>query len=322
MSKTFRINSITEDKFSKLAKGGSSKDINQEKYLKWKEIQQRYTNLHQSRTMKVGRHESPMKGGKKVFKVVAVGTSDKGTQTKYLGYEFKKGSLSNHLSSDKINEVEKQFNEIKNAHGVKESHLKLEIIMLKAKLEEQKQTNLGQIRISELEHKVIDSLASQINDYFKNEGKVDLENTKRFTNSDSKERRLFTPSTADKKASSEGSSDKDVISELDPSLSDIKSKVEMLLKMNKNLRQELDTYKTKGKDNQNKIKIVKFAEDVNEDEHLGYSSCPETDDVQKEPQSEDDDDDEPRMQIKHARKSTMQKSIPMSYITMNNEGKF
>ena len=207
-----------------------------EKLKKRKELQNKYSNLRQLRSAKMpkDKNSSDTKRRKNQSRASGFGMYDKETQTQTASTFTTEGSSSS-TSFGKIYEMEQHIHDIKNEYEVKESHLKLEISMLKAKLDEQIQINLGTKKIVGLEHKSLNLLINKIDTYLINEDVLDLEDTeKSLLFGDTQDSELNeSPLFEGRKRSVGGSK------ELDSSFAKIKQKVEVILKINKKLKQEL-----------------------------------------------------------------------------------
>lgn len=191
-----------------------------------------------------------------------VETADADTQTQFS--KTKDESI--------INELKQDMQDMRNEYEVKESHMKLEINMLKAKLEEQTQINLGTKKILALENKSLDFLTRRINRYLDslaNDNEEDEDNdavseTKGSANNNTEELKNTTKefSSPTKDNASSGQSDsglsvpskaETVSSEFDSKYATLKAKVESLIEMNKKIKTELKVKQKRDSSEERKI---------------------------------------------------------------------
>lgn len=240
-----------------------------EKFKKRKEIQSRYSQLTKMKTatsFKESRN-TLKSGGKTALNMTTVtDTSDAETQTQF----------SKTKDESVINELKQDIQDMRNEYEVKESHLKLELTMLKSKLEEQVQINLGTKKILALENKSLDLLTKRIdrfieacnNDNDEEDGSIkddmsDSHLTKSATKDGSKDsdRRRSGPSPIKESISSlmsdEGTSltsrAETAATDFDSKYAKLKGKVETLISMNKKIRAELKVKQKREASEEKKI---------------------------------------------------------------------
>jgi hypothetical protein len=236
-----------------------------EKFKKRKEIQSRYSHLTKMKTatsFKESRN-TLKSGGKTALNMTTVtDVTDAETQTQF----------SKTKDESTINELKQDIQDMRNEYEVKESHLKLELTMLKSKLEEQVQINLGTKKILALENKSLDLLTKRIdrfieacnNDNDEEDGSIkDDMSDSHITKSATKDsdRRRSGPSPIKESVSSlmsdEGASltsrAETAATDFDSKYAKLKGKVETLINMNKKLRSELKVKQKREASEEKKI---------------------------------------------------------------------
>jgi hypothetical protein len=194
-----------------------------------------------------------------------------------------------------IDSLEQDYQDLKNEYEIKESQMQLEIHMLKAKLEEQVQINLGTKKILSLENKSLDLLNKKVENYLERENYTDIDGLEtsvklppeelEFTRTGTEissnilSDKKYKPSSKDhdiscisESAISVGSKSDSASNEFESKYSKLKTTIELLLKINKKLKTKLQDKTRPRFESSGHIKPHMVTQEITIETGSGYAS--------------------------------------------------